>query len=168
MVVGEELFADLPDLELNESEQGKLMECSKASLRLYAMHQQSKQKPMAVAPAGGNSRKGSFGRSCRAITGADSEKNGADGVRRRMALVEAASNIQGIEFYMRQLVLQMRAKDVTLDYGKLAHDLYLLQFDWARDGVFMGWARDYYAPKKEAESSASPKSDKAACENESV
>lgn len=123
---------------------------------------------MAVVPSKDNSHEGSFGKACRAITGADTERNGAEGVRRRMALVEAASNIQGIEFYMRQLVLQMRAEDVPLNYGKLAHDLYLLQLDWARDGVFMGWARDYYAPKKEAESSAGPKSDEAACEDESV
>lgn len=160
MVVGEELLADLPDLGLGMLDQERLMRCAKASLRFYAIHQQSKQRPMAVVPSEDDPRRGSFGSACHAIAWGD-DGEGAAGVRRRMALVEAAGGIEGVEACMRQLVLLMRAKDVQLDYGRLAHDLYLLQFDWARDGIFMEWALDYYAPKDRLEQAANPGSGKA-------
>lgn len=70
-----------------------------------------------------------------------------------MASIEAASgDFRGVETCVRALVRQMRARDVQLDYGALARDLFLLQFESAREGVFLNWARDYYAPVKSAAS----------------
>jgi CRISPR system Cascade subunit CasB len=68
-----------------------------------------------------------------------------------MASVEAASDFAGVETCVRSLVRQLKAKDIPLDYGALARDFFLIQFNEEREGVFLHWARDYYAPKREAQ-----------------
>lgn len=156
MVVGEELFSDLPFADYPEREQERALLSVKTALKLYAIHQQSKRKPMAVFSSADEPRRGSFGSACHAITfsakgssnGSPADERGAKGVRRRMAVAEAASDFGGLETALRTLVRQMRAAEVPLNYGTLARDLYLLQHDWAREGVFMEWAKDYYALKK--------------------
>ena len=152
MVVGEELFSDLPDLGMGKSVEDKALLSIKASLKLYSIHQQSKDHPMAVFPKAGEGPSGRFGRACRLITfdpKKGEDEDGASGVRRRMASIEAAAgDFNGVEICVRALVRLMRAKDVQLDYGALARDLFLLQFESARERVFLDWARDYYAPVK--------------------
>ena len=153
MVVGEEVFSDLPDLGMGRSVEDKALLSIRASLKLYSIHQQSKDHPMAVFPKTGGEPSGRFGRACRLITLGNQNEDGAPGVRRRMASIEAASgDFHGVETCVRALVRQLRAKDVQLDYGALARDLFLLQFESTREGVFLNWARDYYAPVKSATS----------------
>lgn len=166
MLVGEELFANLPDYELSVRDQERLMEAAKISLKLYAVHQQSKPIPMAIVPEGGLSSS-SFGSACWAIVRND-DRGGAAGVRRRMALIEAASDMRGIESCMRQLVLQMKSENVPLNYSRLVSDLYLLQFDGERDKVLMEWARDYYAPQRGQKEGRTPSKDEAASKSERV
>jgi CRISPR system Cascade subunit CasB len=146
MVVGEEIFSQLPDFGLGRESDQKALKSIKAALKLYAIHQQSKNTPMAVFPQKGSGQLGSFGRACHLITLGNGDE-GSVGVRRRMASVEAASDLTGAETCLRSLVRQMKAKDIPLDYGSLARDLFLIQFENAREGVFLRWARDYYAPK---------------------
>ena len=155
MVVGEEVFSDLPDLGMGSSVEDKALLSIRASLKLYAIHQQSKDQPMAVFPEPGEEPLGRFGRACRLITFDPDrgDESGAPGVRRRLASIEAtAGDFRGVETCVRALVRLMRAKSVQLDYGALARDLFLLQFESAREGVFLNWARDYYAPVKSATS----------------
>lgn len=151
MVVGEEIFSQLPDFGLGRESDQKALRSIKAALKLYAIHQQSKDRPMAVFTQTGKRPVGSFGQACRLIT--DDEGRGAAGVRRRMASVEAASDFAGVETCLRSLIRQMKAKNIPLNYGALAKDLFLIQCDDTREDVFLRWAQDYYAPKP-AEQSA--------------
>lgn len=141
--VGEDLFGGLLELELSSADEKKAIRAITASLRLYAYHQQSKDHPMAIV---GDSRDGranrrSFGWSCRRIE-FDNERS--KGVRRRLAAIEGASDIDGAEHYLRSLVMLMRDKDVCVDYYLLTRDLFLIQFPSAHADVFMRWGRDYF------------------------
>lgn len=147
MVVGEEIFSQLPDFGLGRESDQKALRSIKAALKLYAIHQQSKKTDMAVFTQTGGRPVGSFGWACHQITLSDGDA-GAVGVRRRMASVEAAGDdFTGVETCLRPLIRQMKAKNIPLNYGALAKDLFLIQFDDAREDVFLRWARDYYTPK---------------------
>lgn len=142
---GRELLLGLPELDLSRRDEERMLRAVKASLKLYALHQQSQQKPMAIGKRDdeqdGPSYRRSFGWSCRAI---EPDLDGAAGVVRRMASVEAARDFSGIEICLRGLIQLMKSHDVQVDYYQLGRDLYLLQFDGCRDEVFMRWSHDYY------------------------
>ncbi len=57
--------------------------------------------------------------------------------------------MDGIEHYMRDLIMLMRSKEVCVDYYQLTRDLFLLQFPSARGGVFLRWGRDYFTTVSE-------------------
>lgn len=141
--VGEDLFEGLLDLGLSGSDERRALRALTATLRLYAYHQQSKDSPMAITAVAGEARSSrrSFGWSCRQV---EPDKDKAKGVRRRMAAIEGARDIDGMEHHMRALVMLMREKGVRVDYRLLARDIFLLQFPGARDDVFMRWGRDYF------------------------
>lgn len=148
--VGDDVFADLPELGLGDQSDGKMVNAVVAALRTYAFHQQSKTDPMAMTwernegrdAAGGGPRRRSFGWSCRQI-----ETNYEDnrGVRRRLAALETASSFDVLESGVRALARLMRGGGVQIDYGLLAADFYLLQFDVTRGGVFQRWSKDYFS-----------------------
>ncbi|OUN89451.1 MULTISPECIES: type I-E CRISPR-associated protein Cse2/CasB [Enorma] len=141
--VGEDLFEGICDLGLSGVDEARALGAIAASLRLYAYHQQSRTVPMAMTEAPGASRKRrrSFGWSCRRI---EYDREKAKGVRRRMAAIESARDLDGIEHHMRALIMLMRDKAVQVDYFLLACDLYLLQIPSARSDVFMRWSKDYF------------------------
>ena len=155
ILVGGELFDGLPDEGLSSRDQERMVGAVSCALKLYACHQQGKERPMALEPpaekGGRRPERRSFGWSCRHIE-FDLEKS--QGVRRRMQSLEAASDFIGIEYHLRGLIDLMRAGDVQVDYGLLAHDLYLIQFDTLRDRVLMGWARDYYISRETGDDAA--------------
>ena len=151
MSVGGELFDGWPELDLSSRDEEKMTRAVIGSLRLYAFHQQSKQVSMAWIPDDSQegedrsrvSRK-SFGWSCWAL---EPDREKSQGIRQRMASIETSNDFAGVEHHMRALISLMRGKDVKVDYWSLSRDLYLIQFDGARDWVFAGWARDYFASK---------------------
>lgn len=153
---GSELFSGLPDIGGSKTDDERMLKTVKATLKLYALHQQSKQKPMALnsKDIGGDGKVAhrSFGWSCRQI---EPDIDSSTGVVRRLASLESAREFAGVENCLRGLVQLMRSKDVPVDYFQLARDLYLLQFDSCRDGVFMRWSRDYYRTYAAYDESAS-------------
>lgn len=150
MMTGEDLFSGIPDWGSWES---RALLSIKSALKLYAIHQQSVSQGVAVS--GAEWPAGSFGYACSRISSGPNG-NGAQGVRRRMAGIEAAEDLSGVETYMRALVRLMRnatehlegglpaGRPVRLDYGRLATDLFLIQSSEHREQVFLRWARDYY------------------------
>lgn len=146
MSVGEELFADLPDFDLGEDTERKELESVRAALQLYAILQQSKKNPVAMF-SGNDVSTGSLGNACRLCVMASNDK-GAPGFMRRLSSIEASTDFAGAMVGVRSLVRLIRAAKVTtpiqLDFGRLASDLFEIQFEETRGDVFMRWARDYY------------------------
>lgn len=162
IMVGNDLFADWPELDLSERSEDRMLKAVAGALQLYALHQQAKAMSVAWFPKEGEEaevslpRCRSFGWSCRQI---ERDREREQGIRRRMAAIEATRDFDGMEVHLRALVQLMRGKDVRVDYRTLAEDLYLLQFESAREQVFMRWARDYYAPGEADGKSAIPAKD---------
>lgn len=144
MMVGDDIFTDLPELNLGPDTEKKEMRSIRVSMKAYAMLQQSRGWEVACFPDDA-SRRVSFGRACGLAAGKDS-KGGDAGIRRRLSVLESARDFQGIETSLRALVQLMRSKEpkTKLDFGLLASDLYQIQFEETRQDVFERWARDYY------------------------
>lgn len=138
---GSILFQNLDDPRLGECDEPRMLKALKTAMELYAWHQQSREEPMAFSAREGETNR-SFGRSCRLI---ESDLDSAAGVRRKLAAVESSLCLNEMEHQLRSLIQLMRANNVQVDYRDLATDLYLIQFEMAREGVFMRWSRDYYA-----------------------
>lgn len=154
------LFEGWPECVLAQAGAGaadedRAAEAVKATLGLYALHQQSVATGVALVRAADEDdvafaarrREGTFGRACRSI---EPDLESADGIRRRLMSVEAASDLAGVLHGMRALIRLMKsaggARPIQIDYDRLAQDLYLMQVSetW-RASVFSRWARDYFA-----------------------
>lgn len=154
MAVGEQLFAGWPEDDLGSPERcPKAFEAVCSTLSLYALHQQSKDKPMALTPeakkgmhTSGSRMQGSLGSACRLLKPNLEE---AKGIQRRLSTVEAARDFDSLYRRVRALVQLLKAGGIPLDYWQLARDLYLVQFRYERDAVMRRWAQDYYCSTPE-------------------
>lgn len=133
-------------------DQERALKAMRATLELYAWHQQSQTNGKAMLREKdetkeelGRRRLCSFGSACRRI---QPSLDDAAGVQRRLESAEAATNFDGVIHYVRGLIKLMRscpdADRIQLDYYALAYDLYLLQLPNMHDEVFMRWGKDYY------------------------
>ena len=62
---------------------------------------------------------------------------------RRFAAVVTAQSMEEVAHYTRQLVQQLRDRDLQLDHALLAGQLYDYCNPYRRDGVRLMWAREY-------------------------
>lgn len=150
MVVGDDVFSGLPELCTSRTDEEDALRAIRCAMKLYAIHQQSEATEVATTPSSIDGASGSFGRACYRISHqAGSEPTGEAGVLRRMSTIESTTGFEGVEAGLRALISLMKSKGVKLNYGRLARDIYFIQKSSARDRVFMGWARDYYVPRKQ-------------------
>lgn len=140
MQVGGTLLSELPALELTETAEARMLKALCTAVELYAWHQQSRETSMALQPDEEGGRR-EFGRSCRLI---EPNLEDAAGVRRRLMAIESSSDFEGIRQNLRALIRLMRVGNVQVDYGLLARDLYLIQFEGTKGDIFMRWSRAYY------------------------
>ena len=163
MLVGEELFSGWPTEALGDPrDNSPELNAVRASLGLFAVHQQSLRQPMeeeAVRQRNDDGKKDpgsrrmrtSMGRACGLCVG---DLDHANGVRRRLRMAEEAMDFPSLIRSLRALVVLLRQADggpVPLSYRRLAEDLYLLQFPSSRSGVFQQWGKDFFtaaSPKK--------------------
>lgn len=164
-IVGGDLFSGMPELGLSARDERRMLRAIAGAMSLYARHQQGSERGVALAPPSKDTslRRRSFGWSCRSI---EPKLEDAEGVRRRLQGIEAASDFSGVMYHVRGLVDLMKARGVAADYGLLARDLYLVQFDGARDRVFMTWSRDYYTAENIEGTGASPAADPSLADKE--
>lgn len=149
IATGYDVFSGLPDLNLSQRDEKRMINAVAGALRLYAYHQQSNSDSMALLEDKEENRSTSFGWSCARLKLIRPDKE--SGIQRRLSSIEAASDFNGFEVNARALVTQMKDAGVKIDYFRLARDLYLMQFDGFRSDVFMRWARDYYSSFQKGE-----------------
>lgn len=152
MLIGDELFTDWPqELDApsdNSPEFNRQVNAVRTALGLYAVHQQSKKQGVAQRYQNNPGQRMTFGRACKMIA-PDPER--AKGILRRLRVAENAPDFNGIIRSVRALITLMRGTDIQIDYGSLAHDLYLMQFPAYRGEVFQRWGRDYYSESVSAQ-----------------
>ncbi|UVS78391.1 type I-E CRISPR-associated protein Cse2/CasB [Actinokineospora sp. UTMC 2448] len=115
---------------------------SHVAMTLYALHQQSQRQGMHQS----GRRFGS------AVRGLAPELRADGPVTRRFAAVGTADSFTELSHHLRGLVQLMRSAQVKLDYGLLAHDLWLWQLPGRADAVRLRWGRDFHFPQKDTQS----------------
>ncbi|MHA7271261.1 type I-E CRISPR-associated protein Cse2/CasB [Arthrobacter sp. HLT1-20] len=109
------------------------------AMTLYAVHQQSKTTPM--------HREGpSLGRAVAKLAKSRSATESPEvskAVKRRFDALLTAVTFDELVTHARGLIQQLRAADISLDYGRFAEDLRKLQLADQADSVRRHWGRDY-------------------------
>lgn len=111
------------------------------ALTLYAIHQQSQSAEMCVLGWEHN-----LGAAIKRMIGRDPtryESLQSGELPRRFAALVTAESFSETMHYARQLVQQLRAASIPLDYGLLAQQLYDLQNPYRADAVRLSWGRAF-------------------------
>jgi CRISPR system Cascade subunit CasB len=113
------------------------------ALTLFAVHQQSKSEKM-------HRHRCSLGHSVRQLAdrkgGVDDE--GSKAVARRFQALGTADSLDEISHHARNLITQLRAEDIPLDYGLLADQLVKLQSPATAPAIRLAWGRDFYRTRR--------------------
>lgn len=111
------------------------------ALTLYALHQQGKDdKKMSIENY-------TLGKALRAIA----DENTDEALKRRFITAATSDSMEEFSWHLRSLIQLLRAKDVPLDYPKLAEDIYWFQFPELRASLRLRWGQDYYGTIKQNE-----------------
>lgn len=138
------LFGDMPEELYGKGDEPSYSEWAiYTALTLFALHQQGKNNPMSV---GGKIENKTTGHSLGAAVGLLVKKNGEreHAIKRRFDAVATANEFTEFAHHARGMIQLLRAEDITLDYPRLAEDLFWYQFDEQRNRVRLRWGEDYY------------------------
>jgi CRISPR system Cascade subunit CasB len=105
-----------------------------AALTLYALHQQSKDRPMHRPGSG-------LGAAVRALGEATHAK---DAVRRRFEALGTAATFPELLHHARGLVGQLRSAGIAMDYARFVRDLSDWQDPTRAASVRLRWGREYH------------------------
>ncbi|MFF0541989.1 type I-E CRISPR-associated protein Cse2/CasB [Nocardia thailandica] len=108
------------------------------AITLHALHQQSQSAPMHQRT---DSSLGAAAKVLRSQTQSET-------VRARFNSLATISGRDARLVHMRGLISQLRAAAISMDYARFAVDLRRLDDQERRDGVLLGWARDYHRNTK--------------------
>lgn len=132
------VFRDFPaDLVGDRDEPNRAETAVHAALSLFAIHMQSAKFDQHVPGIG-------LGTAIRRLVGIGDTDTQTSPVVRRFHMLGTAATLEETLHHARGLVQQLRASNIGLDYGRLAEDLYNLQFPERSDGVRLRWARDLF------------------------
>ncbi|WP_182353699.1 type I-E CRISPR-associated protein Cse2/CasB [Flaviflexus huanghaiensis] len=119
------------------------------ALTLYAVHQRGNVRPVHVVGQ-------SFGSAAGTLL-----RGRTESTKRTYDALLSATNFATRRHYLRALIGLMAtdstsSRAIGLDYGRLANDIYRLQFGKFRSSVLRTWGRDFYrafswAPERETE-----------------
>ena len=117
-------------------------------LTLYATHQQSSKKPMHQRTDRGEGEYHGLGNAVAELVRINKANQKGEDLEygempHRFAALVTADTIGEVAHYARQLIQQLRAVEVPLDYGRFAGQLYDYQFPFAKDRVRLCWAREF-------------------------
>ena len=107
------------------------------ALTLLALHQQGREIQAEPAHQKGKS----LGTAAAGLV-----KNEEDRKRiwRRFYKVAAADDMVEVSYYLRGMVQLLRADGITLDYARLAGDLFDFQFSERADSIRLRWGEDFF------------------------
>lgn len=114
------------------------------ALTLYAFHQQGKTQSVNHYGVG-------LGKAVKQLRKEDSVTDHKR-VMRRFSRVIEADDIYSLAVNMRSLVGMMRQDDITLDYTKLAKDLFYFQIEDKKPSIQFRWGQEYYYNNKKEKS----------------
>ncbi len=131
-------FGDFPPELKGRSDQASNAErAAHLAFTLYATHQQSQSEPMHRS-----GREFGLGRAVALLQQRQSSESPGQ-LPTRFAALGTTSDFDEISHYARQLITQLRAEKLPLDYGRLANQLYRLLNPLTADAVRREWGRDF-------------------------
>lgn len=104
------------------------------AMTLYAVHQQSRSKPM-------HRRGRGLGSAVRTLC---RKAPSDEAVLRRFHALGTAAEFREVMHHARALISLLRTYEIALDYGRLADQLADLQNPDRRDGVRLAWGREFH------------------------
>lgn len=118
------------------------------ALTLYAVHQQSSKNPMHRKTNKSEGEYHGLGNAVNELVRINRANQKGEELEygempHRFAALVTADTIGEVAHYARQLIQQLRAVEVPLDYGRLVGQLYDYQYPFATDQVRLSWAREY-------------------------
>lgn len=122
------------------------------ALTLYAVHQQSRSTKMFRESVPENGELFGLGNDARrlALTN-EGEELELGQMPSAFAALVATESIQRVGYYARQVVHRLSRADISLDYVRLARQLYAFQKPYLRDGVRLEWGREFARSLKREE-----------------
>lgn len=112
-----------------------------AALVLYAIHQAPGGRDMHIS-----GRRGRLGSAVRELGFARSQDSTLDvAVQRRFHVMATAASFDQTIYHLRQLITQLKAADIPLDYASVADDLAQLQRPGGPERVRSRWGRQLHA-----------------------
>lgn len=154
------VFQDFPSELIGSRDEPNQAETAvHAALGLFAIHMQSATAPRHLPGIG-------LGAAIRRLVGVGDTDTQTSPVIRRFHMLGTASTLEETLYHARGLVQQLRGANIGLDYGRLAEDLFRLQFPDRSDSVRLRWARDLFRSQSASDQNESldtnsdPKQDK--------
>lgn len=134
---------DLPEEFLSKSGNATKGEwASYLSLSLYALHQQgydAKTQPMHIKEGG------SLGSAMsRLASSYEGDTNAEKRILQRLQTLATSIDMNALSHHLRSVVQLLKSKGIPLDYGRLAEDLYEMQFPEGKKRVCLRWGEDLY------------------------
>lgn len=115
------------------------------SLTLYAFHQQGRSPSVENM----NRDKISLGRAVSLLAGNQQEDR--DRYQKKLEMLTKTDSVEMLASMLRQIVSQLRAKGIPLDYPALASDILAFQYEESRLNVLLKWGQDFYGINDAAE-----------------
>ena len=109
------------------------------SLSLYAFHQQGKSPTVANM----NEETISLGSAVSRLAGKQQEDR--DRYQKKLEMLAKTDSVEMMAALLRQIVSQLRMKNIPLDYPALAKDILAFQYEESRQSVLLKWGQDFYS-----------------------
>lgn len=107
------------------------------SLTLFALHQQGND----IVTKCMDADIGSFGNSLRELYLEDSDSK--ERIENRINAFSKSHTMLEASYYLRQMIQMLKSKDIKVDYGRLASDLYTFQNENGKRRIFLTWVQDF-------------------------
>lgn len=135
------LYEDMPENFIGNTDEPSKEEWScYTALTLFALHQQG----MNIASQCMHINGKKIGQSLRMLSDALGDAGAENRVLKQLSALSTSKNRDEYSYHLRKIVYLLKSEKIPLDYGKLATDLYLLQYDEYASSVKLQWARDFY------------------------
>lgn len=104
------------------------------ALTLFALHQQGNAKQMHQEGV-------SIGSAAARLVEREED---TQRILNRLHLVATAVSPEDLAYHLRGIITLLRGKEISLDYAKLAKELYLFHYEETGNAIRLHWGRDFY------------------------
>lgn len=108
------------------------------TLVMYALHQQGNDIPMNDSDS---ETPNSLGTAVGKLISTDED---LERILRRFNVMATSADMMELSHHLRTIINLLKSQKITLNYGRLAKDLYWYQSDSQRANVRLQWGRDFY------------------------